>query len=94
MSNVIALVSATHTSHPLPAMTLSAELGRYRETRGSHHDAVLLHTCAIAAAIRSGNRGRIAPSLARLGLACWRLGRLEEAMEHYQKANDSRRKLR
>jgi DNA-binding SARP family transcriptional activator/tetratricopeptide (TPR) repeat protein/DNA-binding XRE family transcriptional regulator len=85
LPNLSALAVAP-LGQPSPAIDLSAILWRYLETRGRHSDAVILHTSAVAAATSSGDRARAAQALTCLGLACWRLGRLEEAVGHYEAA--------
>ncbi|MCE7005282.1 tetratricopeptide repeat protein [Kibdelosporangium philippinense] len=54
--------------------------------RGYTHDWIATHQVALAAARQLGDHAAEAETLHSLGGACWRVGRFDEAIEHWRRA--------
>ncbi|MEV4051959.1 BTAD domain-containing putative transcriptional regulator [Amycolatopsis sp. NPDC049688] len=88
-ANLVA--AATYASgHGWPAHTsrLSMFLGHYCHLRGHREDALALHTHALSATRRTGDRAREGHALNSLGVVYWWLGRCDKAVPHLQRALD------
>ncbi|WP_020666158.1 AfsR/SARP family transcriptional regulator [Amycolatopsis nigrescens] len=75
--NLLAL--AARSDEPTVLGELSRTLRHYLDLRGYHEDARTLHTAALAAARRTGDRGLEAHTLVALSLVQWRWGRYTHA---------------
>jgi tetratricopeptide (TPR) repeat protein len=79
---VAAAVAATGRRRYGHASRLSAALGPYLDTAGFYHDALIVHGCALHAP-DAAVQGSAQASLAT---ACFRLGRLQDALAHAHRA--------
>jgi tetratricopeptide (TPR) repeat protein len=83
------LAAADHAAgHGWPAHTshLSQAVARHLRTRAHYTDAHTVHTHALHATRSTGDRAGEGRALASLGDVYRRVGRREEALEHYQRA--------
>jgi DNA-binding SARP family transcriptional activator/Tfp pilus assembly protein PilF len=72
---------------PEHAICLSAILSRYyRDIGGHYNDALAVHTHALHAAERSGDRAAQADALRNLGMVDYRLGRYQQAAHQIRQA--------
>jgi DNA-binding SARP family transcriptional activator/tetratricopeptide (TPR) repeat protein/DNA-binding XRE family transcriptional regulator len=81
-------VAAYTAEHGWPghAVRLAATLFRYLDGGGHFAEAITVHTCALRAARRTGDRAAEATALTDLGVALWRQGHGERAVGHFQSA--------
>jgi tetratricopeptide (TPR) repeat protein len=80
---------AVHTAgHGWPGHTtrLADTLFRYLDTGGHYPEAITIHTRAVQAARRAGDRNAEATALSNLGVVDWRLGRYQQAAGRLQQA--------
>jgi DNA-binding SARP family transcriptional activator/Tfp pilus assembly protein PilF len=85
---VLVAVSTHAAAHGWPAHTtgLAGTLYRYLETGGHYPDAIAVHSAALQAARRTGDRAAEATALTNLGIVDWRQGRYRQAAGHHRRA--------
>ncbi|MFC5754353.1 AfsR/SARP family transcriptional regulator [Actinomadura rugatobispora] len=75
------------------AVELARALQRHLEESGALPQAAQVHTCAVEACRRIGDRAGLAHSLLELGMVLWRMGRYEETLRSATEALDEARAL-
>jgi DNA-binding SARP family transcriptional activator/Tfp pilus assembly protein PilF len=80
------LLEATAHGGPRFAIAMSHTVWRHLDISGSHHDAVLLHSRALEAAVSLDDALAEANARRVLSLALNRIGRTQEAIAHLQRA--------
>ncbi|TQS45789.1 tetratricopeptide repeat protein [Cryptosporangium phraense] len=68
------------------ASALASTLYVYLDNGGHSADALTVHTLALTAAERTGDRAGVAAALSHLGVVYWQIGRYPEGMEHLTRA--------
>lgn len=81
-------VCAYTVTHGWPSHTvcLAAILVRYLDVGGHYPDAVIIHTHALRAARRIGDRSAAAHALTSLGAVHWRQGHFQLAADHHRQS--------
>jgi len=78
---------------PAHAGRLAGTLHRYLDDHAHHPDALTLHTQALDASRRRGDRPGEVEALLNLGITLWRQGRYDEATEHATRALEEARQI-
>ncbi|MFG1920979.1 tetratricopeptide repeat protein [Cryptosporangium sp. NPDC048952] len=65
---------------------LASTLYVYLDNGGYSADALTVHSCALDAAERAGDRAGVAAALSHLGVVYWQMGRYADGMDHLERA--------
>src|SRR5215831_12048391 len=92
-ANLVAATDLAAADSPGHAIALAITLFRYLGDAGHYTEAEAIHTHALDAARRTGDRRAQANALLNLGTSCLWQCRYSEAADHYQRALAIRREL-